>query len=266
MIDDKMLQYLFINICDTIQREQRYRSFRQKNHICILFDKKKIYSIGVNYTVQNGSIHSEMDAFNRLEFNNKKTPKKIHMLVVRVCYEHESEKKHRNTNRTYHTYSNKNKYTHKKSINCNCSSNSDHSDSIDCSDSTDSSQSSDDELLPSLAEPSLHMNDKITNMNYLIQQIQKSNHIFDGIRFRISKPCYHCIQHIKQSCIYKNYIVKKVYYTIDINYLYETNIDDILVQPHISSYYKMLNSEIFWNSTINEINIEQIKLRNRFYK
>lgn len=257
MIDDKMLQYLFINICETIQREQRYRSFRHKNHICILFDKKKIYSIGVNYSVQNGSIHSEMDAFNRIEFNSKKSPKKLNMLIVRVCYEHESERKRKN-----YQYKQNNKYTEVHQHNCNCENISSSSDNSDISDNTETS-SDDESLLPDLTRlHNININ-KIININYLIEQIRKSNTMFNGIRFRLSKPCYHCIQHIKQSCLYKNYIVKKIYYTIDVNYIYETNLDEVSIYPHVSSYYKMLNHEIFWN-TLNTFNTQ--KLRNRFYK
>lgn len=248
------IQYLLKQICDIIEKEQRYRSFRQKNHICILFDKKKIYSMGVNYTISQGSIHSEMDAFNRLIYNPKKV-KKINMLVVRVCYEHASEKKNKYPSKPY---THLNKFNLKHGFNRN--------KKFSTTTIIDSNSISEDEQEPSLQDLNTLMNkDKITCIENYLKQIQISNNLFDGIRFRISKPCYHCIQHILLSCNNKNYIVKKIYYSIDVNKIYETNLEEAILYPHISSYYKMCNQSIFWNNSnmYNILSNSKLKLRNR---
>jgi hypothetical protein len=255
------IQYLLKHICDTIEKEQRYRSFRQKNHICILFDKKKIHSIGVNYTISQGSIHSEMDAFNRLLFNPKKI-KKINMLVVRVCYEHASEKKIKHTynknlnNKNYIPIYNLGNHRNIKTLSKlslrSTLSNLETEITIDENNDSD----------PSLQNLSMNK-DKITCIEKYLEQIQLSNSQFDGIRFRISKPCYHCIQHMILSCRIKNYSIKKIYYSININKIYETNIDEASINPHISSYYKMCNQSIFWNTNNINLNHSNFKLRNR---
>ena len=39
----------------------------------------------------------------------------------------------------------------------------------------------------------------------------------------------------------KNYLLKKVYYTIDINFIYESNLNEISINPHISSFHRSSN-------------------------
>lgn len=223
-----MMSYLFDIVCDTIQKENRYRSFRQKNHVCVIFDKKKIYSVGVNYTLQQGSIHSEMDAFNRLEPNTKKNPKKLNVLVVRVCYKHASEKYCKSNTRSV-TYDMQHSY--EKLI-----QNLMIETSSESSDDSISELDEDSEELPQLRENTMKK-EKIIDINNYINQLP-NNQCYDGLRFRMSKPCLHCIQHMKQSCLVKNYSIKKIYYTIDINFIYESNLNEISINPHISSYNK----------------------------
>lgn len=229
MVDYKMISTLFDIVCETILKENRYRSFRQKNHVCVIFDKKKIYSVGVNYTLQQGSIHSEMDAFNRLEYNTKRNPKKLNVLVVRVCYKHASEyKQSKCKNITYdkqHSYEN----IIQNLLIGNLSDNSSSDDS--CSELSDESDD-----LSQLRGHTINK-EKIIDINFYINQLPYHQCLL-GLRFRMSKPCYHCIQHMKQSCFVKNYYIKKIYYTIDINFIYESNLNEISINPHISSYNK----------------------------
>jgi len=236
------MEQLFNTIFETIEKENRYRTFRQKNHVCIIFDKKKIYSIGVNYKVNEGSIHSEMDAFNKLEYNTKRNPKKLNILVVRVCYKHDSERQNKKYNKFYkpihYNFSYQNMLI---SSNQNIKISNLYQQSFDSSSSDDSLSDDSDDLCD--FKPKINK-EKLIDVNHLINTYEneyRENSCFDGIRFRMSKPCFHCIQHMKQSCLYKNYLLKKVYYTIDINFIYESNLNEISINPHISSFHRSSN-------------------------
>ena len=81
-----MILAKFINYAtNLIHREIRYKdTSTQKNLVSIIFDKKKVISVGVNYSMQpHGSIHAEMDAFRTLPKNHHKIQKKIFVFVTR---------------------------------------------------------------------------------------------------------------------------------------------------------------------------------------
>lgn len=97
-------QTLLDHVYDKINREMRYRDFNAKNHVCIIYTKKKILSVGVNYNLQNGSIHAEMDAVRRLPKNKTNKILKINMFISRISNENQNLSKNQSHSKSNFDY------------------------------------------------------------------------------------------------------------------------------------------------------------------